>query len=288
MIDAVSFPPLLDFRPTDATNKRKTHFLATLPVYNEAKALPESVARLVRTLDQSGVEYDIAIAEDGSTDGTKAILPKLAESLPISFLQSAPQRMGRGWALKALWTRIDADYYGFSDTDFAANPDYLIQALRQAERGFDVVVGSRYVGGASVNRPPVRDTVSRLYNGLIRAAFNDEVLDHQCGLKVFSRKAIKQILSFTKEDSWFWDAEALVVAHRLKLTVREIPVRWVEKKSVRTPMMRLFSDVVIHGGGLLRLKARIGAVHPPTIAPTARADRYIEAGVETGQPDMRR
>ncbi|MFY9717299.1 MAG: glycosyltransferase [Thermoplasmata archaeon] len=227
--------------------------LVTLPVYNEAPRIRDSVERLLRVLEESGLRFRLSIAEDGSTDGSREIIRELVGLHPDILVQSDPERHGRGWALRQLWSRIDADFYSFSDTDFAADPRFLVEGIRIAQGGKPVVSGSRYVPGATVTRPPIRRTVSKWYNWLVRRIFREHIQDHQCGLKVFSREAVRTLLPRARENSWFWDTEMLVLATSMGLEVTEFPVDWVEHKLKRTSMLRLASDVYLHGTGMLRL-----------------------------------
>jgi hypothetical protein len=106
--------------------------------------------------------------------------------------------------------------------------------------------------------------VSKAYNWFLREAFSDGVQDHQCGLKMFSKRAIQQILPQSRENSWFWDTEVIVLAKKLGLKVVEVPVDWVEEKYTHTPFKRLLSDVWVHGTGIIRLKGNIGRIKPST------------------------
>jgi glycosyltransferase involved in cell wall biosynthesis len=239
-----------------SVSRSPTTVFVTLPVYNEVRVLRASVERILLVLNGAGINYTLSIAEDGSTDGSKELIQEVIAANPDIVLQSDADKRGRGWALRKLWAGQVADFYAFSDTDFAADPTFLIDAVRKAQGGYDVVIGSRYVPGADVVRPPARDIVSRCYNLLIRFVFADRVHDHQCGLKVFSRRALELLLPLTKEDSWFWDTEVLVLAHDLGFVPLEIPVKWVERKARRTHLFRLLSDFYLHGVGILRLSGR--------------------------------
>jgi glycosyltransferase involved in cell wall biosynthesis len=232
--------------------------LVTLPVRDEASRLEASLFELKEALDGAGFRYRLSVAEDGSTDGTKAVLGKLPELIPGILIQEHATPLGRGKALRLLWSQVDADVYCFSDTDLAAGPGALVAAIRRVLDGEDIVVGSRYAPGADVHRPPIRDLVSKAYNGLLRFAFDETIRDHQCGLKVFSASAIRQLLPKSREDSWFWDTEMLVLAVHAGIPVCEMPVRWVEKKDRRTRLGRLANDIYLHGSGLMRLRSRLG------------------------------
>jgi glycosyltransferase involved in cell wall biosynthesis len=234
--------------------------LVTLPVYNEALRLKIAVEKIENSLRESGISYRLAIAEDGSDDGTKEVLRFLQRSRPGLIVQSFDQKMGRGYALRRLWASTDADIYAFIDTDLSAEPRYLLDLVSEIRTGADVAIGSRYCDGALVKRPPVRRWVSQEYNWLLRKSFDENIQDHQCGLKVFNRRAVRQVLPLCFEDSWFWDTEALVYAVKLGLRVVEVPIQWEEKKSMRTPVTRLLSDVFLHGAGLIRLKGRVSGL----------------------------
>jgi glycosyltransferase involved in cell wall biosynthesis len=242
--------------------------LVTLPVHNEAPVLRDSVDLVIRVLESARIDFTLSIAEDGSTDGTQDCIREIQRRHPTILVQSNPQKRGRGWALRTLWSGVEADFYAFSDTDFSASPTFLVKAIQMAQHGSAVVTGSRYMPGAHVNRPPLRRLVSKSYNQLIRLMFQDRVQDHQCGLKVFSRAAIQALLPLAHEDSWFWDTEILILANDTGLAVSELPVDWVERKARRTRLLRLASDIYLHGTGLLRLKSRHLSGRPIIPAPT--------------------
>ena len=243
--------------------------LVTLPVHNEAGLLLRTVHELKRALDATEIRYRLAIAEDGSTDGTCAILARIRAELPDVIIQSQPARAGRGGALRELWAKEAADIYVFVDADLAAGPPAVIDVIRAAEAGADVVTGSRYCPGARVHRPFLRNAVSLAYNALIRGAFRETVRDHQCGLKAFSRRAIATLLPISHENSWAWDTEMMVLAGAAGYPVREIPVDWTEYRTQRTRFKRLASDLWLHGTALLRLKGdfeqRLARVAAPTV-----------------------
>ncbi len=231
--------------------------LVTVPAHNEEKWLYETVLSLKKVLENERGDFQLSIAEDGSTDSTKTVLERLKSEYPDIIIQSRPERLGRGNALRSLWLSVDADHYVFVDADLAGDASGLVEVVRTSKSGFDVVTGSRYVRGASVNRPPARWLVSKFYNQLVRFVFSESVQDHQCGLKALSRRARDELLPICREDSWAWDTEVLVIASHLGYEVIEVPVRWTERRTTKTPWMRLFSDLKLHGTALLRLRGTL-------------------------------
>lgn len=236
--------------------------LVTVPVFNEAPRIGKTLATLRKALRGAGLNYTLSVSEDGSTDGTKDMLALLQSEDSDLLVQTHPSKKGRGWALRTLWTGKSYDVFAFCDADLASGPEALVEAINLAISGQDIVVGSRHTTGSSVHRPPVRNIVSHAYNAALRAIFNTGILDHQCGLKVFNRTTIENILPLSLEDSWFWDTEILVIAKAVGIHVYEMPVDWVETKNGRTQLRRLLSDVYLHGTGILRLKSRSFSLPP--------------------------
>ena len=245
--------------PTDSPQPRVAgpKVILALPVYNEFRFIRKAAESLHLALSMAGVNYILGIAEDGSTDGTKEILSQLKGEIPTLEIRSDPSKLGRGKALRQFWAQFDADYYAFCDTDLATDPETIVNLIQRAMAGEDIVVGSRYAKGARVDRPPLRWMVSWVYNWIVRRAFRDGIMDHQCGLKIFSHKAADELVWDTREDSWFWDTEVLVLARERGLSVSEVPVPWVEKKARRTNIRRLLADLNLHGRGILRLKKNL-------------------------------
>ncbi len=242
--------------------------LLTVPAHNEEGMLYASVHRIVDRLSGSGLRFQLAIAEDGSTDGTGDEIARLQAEMPELIVQRIPHRVGRGLALRTLWSSVDADVYVFMDADLPTDPLGLVALLDAIHEGSDVVTGSRYCTGAVVNRPPIRSFVSLAYNHLIRFLFHEPIRDHQCGFKAFRREAIQALLPASKEDSWAWDTEMLVLAVSQGFRVVEVPVTWTETRYLRTPVMRLLSDVYLHGSSLMRLRSDLHRRFPPMTLST--------------------
>src|SRR5208282_2879055 len=195
--------------------------LVTLPVFNERDRIGLTLDKLDSALRTAGLEYTIAVAEDGSTDGTKSELDQLATQFPQLKVRSATLREGRGAALTTIWRETPADLYCYVDADLPAGVEGVITAIKTLVDGADVVLGSRYCPGARVVRPPVVKFASRFYNRIIRSTFDESTWDHQCGLKGFNRRALDMLLPRVHDRSWFWDTEMIVYAHRLGLRIKE-------------------------------------------------------------------
>lgn len=256
-----------------------TRVLVTVPVYNEERFIEPCVRGLRRALSTTDWDWRIAIAEDGSTDRTKEVLDALRKEFSDLIVTTNAAKLGRGLALRRLWRERSEDVFVFVDADMASGTDALLSVAAAAVDGSPVVTGSRYVRGATVHRPPVRSLVSLGYNWLSRRLFREPIRDHQCGLKAFRREALESLLPLTKEDSWFWDTEILVLAARSGFGVEELPISWTEPKTDRTKWGRLAEDVYLHGTRQLSLLGRVDS----TLREIERA-RSPEAGSVEAAP----
>ncbi len=227
-------------------------FSLVLPAYNEAAALPRAVEAAIKALD--GIPFEVIIAEDGSRDGTDKVAEGLAEKHPgiVRHLHSA-QKLGRGRALKQAFSIAKGKYVGYMDVDLATNPAHLKELVKALDEGFDVVTGSRYAEGNKSSRSAKRLFLSKGFNGVVRTILGSRVEDHQCGFKGFRREAALKLCALARENHWFWDTEVLVLAQRLGMKVKEIPVEWKEGKVTKVNIKR---DVLGMGAAAVKMRLR--------------------------------
>jgi len=135
----------------DATRPSPPTAFATLsvvvPVYNERATLEELVARVIAV--ETGLRREIILVDDGSTDGTREVYPKLVERWPGEDIkvQLQPQNRGKGAAVRAGFAVASGDVVLIQDADLEYDPRDYVRLLRPILEGkADVVYGSRFVG----------------------------------------------------------------------------------------------------------------------------------------------
>ena len=219
-----------------------------IPVHNQSDILIKNMDRL-----KAGIrlkDYEIIIAEDGSTDGFDKIVPKLKKQ-GIRVL-SYKEKLGRGKALENALRESKSDIIFYMDADLATDLSEIEKILEMIDKGYDIVTGSRLLKGSRVvGRSFLRTFFSRSYNLLLRFLFNSKIHDHQCGFKAFRKKTVLPLLDEVDDSHWFWDSELLVKAQKKGLRVAEVPVRWVEKGNSR---VRLSTDIIYMGLAAIRLR----------------------------------
>ena len=163
---------------------------------------------------------------------------------------------GRGRALRRAFLRSEASWLGYMDADLSTHLAALPEALGRLGQGADLVIGSRLLPGARTRRRLHRETLSRVYNALVRALFGSRLSDHQCGFKFLTREACQQLVPRTQDDRWFFDTELLVLAQRAGRRVDEIPVDWIEDLGSTVRIVRTIVDDL---RGMRRLRRRLAA-----------------------------
>jgi putative flippase GtrA len=224
-----------------------------VPVRNEECDLAPSVRRLVCYL-REGFPFTarVTIADNGSTDRTWVIACELARE----FTEVRAVRMaqpGRGRALRAVWSRSDADVLAYMDVDLSTDLNALLPLVAPLLSGHsDLAIGTRLARGSRVIRGPKRELISRCYNMLLHACMGARFSDAQCGFKAIRREQARALLPLTRDDGWFFDTELLVLAERAGLRIHEIPVDWVDDLDSRV-------DIVATALADLRGMVRLGS-----------------------------
>jgi glycosyltransferase involved in cell wall biosynthesis len=199
-----------------------------IPVYNEEKALPDSIARLRDFLSKNFKhQWHIVIADNASKDKTWEIAQSLAKQYPDVMPVHLDEK-GRGRALRKVWLESKADIVSYMDVDLSTGLDAFPKLVQAILDGADIAIGSRLMRGAKTTRGPKREFTSRCYNFIIKVMFFTKLSDAQCGFKALSRECAQKILPLTKNNEWFFDTELLLLAMKNGYKIAEIPVTWVD------------------------------------------------------------
>jgi len=210
-----------------------------VPVHNEQAALEASIHRLYEHLGaQLPFAWRIVIADNASTDGTPDVAAGLAAELPGVEVLELPEK-GRGRALRAAWSRSDADVLCYMDVDLSTDLNALLPLVAPLVSGHsDVAIGTRLARGAHVVRGPKRELISRSYNRLLHLTLGARFSDAQCGFKALRADAARRLLPAVADEAWFFDTELLVLAQREGLRIHEVPVDWIDDPDSRVDIVR--------------------------------------------------
>ncbi len=242
-----------------------------IPVYNEEKDLPHSIAILHQFLQQHrGYDWRIVIADNASQDKTPQVARELAAAYTNVQYMRLPHK-GRGRALRQAWLASNADIVSYMDVDLSTDLSGLppmIAALACGEA--EIAIGSRYQQGAQVQRGLKREIFSRGYMALIKLFFGCNFSDAQCGFKAATRRAVQALVPLIENQGWFFDAELLLLAEHYGFEIFEMPVRWTDDPDSRVKILQTVSE---HFIGLVRLRLAFstGFAVAPAAAPVTEA-----------------
>lgn len=227
----------------------------TLPAHNEQAILEKSVTALLGYLEaEFHHDYEVVIAENGSTDRTWEIADNLARRHErVQALRLSVK--GRGGALRAAWSRSKADVLSYMDCDLSSDLEAfpnLVDAV--IGEGFDLAIGSRLLRRSTTSRGLKREVISRCYNLLIKIFFASQFSDAQCGFKALTRGAADALLPMVEDDGWFFDTELLLLAEAKGFRIFDAPVRWVDDPDTRVRIVRTAWDDI---KGLMRLHRKL-------------------------------
>jgi len=221
-----------------------------IPIHNEAECLAAEVTALEVGLEGRGVDYELILAENGSSDDTAAIATILADGdariralrMPVPDYGAA-MKAGMLAARGDLVVNFDIDYH---DVDFMLKAGELIEGAA----GPGIVVGSKLVAGAEDRRSPIRHFISLGFTIILRALF-DRHMDDTHGMKVLTREVVGRFAPRTIMTTDLFDTELIIRARRAGVAVKALPVTVEEKRKARSSIVRRIPRTI---RGLLRLR----------------------------------
>jgi glycosyltransferase involved in cell wall biosynthesis len=225
-----------------------------VPAYNEAARLPATLDALEEHLLTRRIAAEIIVVDDGSTDGTSAVV----QERPITAVRTSrirlPRNRGKG---KAVVTGVEGSrgaVVAFIDADLPytlANLDYAVEAVA-ADRA-DVALGARDLPDSTYDPsyPMARQIAGRAYAVLVRAALGLPFGDTQCGLKSFRRDVALRLFSVLRIDGYGFDVELVYLACTRGYRILRFPVTLSHRHESR---VRLFRDSARMFGDLWRVR----------------------------------
>ena len=228
-----------------------------IPAYSEESRILPTLAKIVDFSHERGLQAEIIVADDGSTDRTAELVREFsAENRQVSLLVN-PHR-GKGYAVKTGMLAARGRYVIFTDADLATPIEESGKLLVALEAGNDLAIGNRIQPTGydmRVSQPLYRRLLGKSYHLLVEILAVRGIADTQCGFKGFSHAAAQRLFGLQKLSGIVFDSEILYLAQRDNLRIAQIPVSW---SSVGGSRMR---PTLGHGLGVLFDLLRIRLLH---------------------------
>ena len=232
-----------------------------IPTYNEK----ENIEKIIRAVFGLEKAFDILVIDDGSPDGTAAIVKRLmAEEFANRLhLVERSGKLGLGTAYIAgfRWA-LEREYeYVFEmDADFSHDPNDLPRLYAAChDEGGDVSIGSRYITGVNVvNWPMGRVLMSYFASKYVRFILGVDIHDTTAGFVCYRRKVLEAIkLDKIRFKGYAFQIEMKYTAFRKGFKIKEVPVIFVNRREGTSKMSGgIFSEALF---GVMRL--RLGKVY---------------------------
>lgn len=207
--------------------------LVLIPTYNEK----ENIENIIRAVFALEGEFHILVIDDGSPDGTAAIVKGLMTSFPERlFILERKGKLGLGtayiagfkWALERTY-----DYVFEMDADFSHNPEDLPRLYNACEEeGADVAIGSRYVSGVNVvNWPIGRVLMSYFASKYVRLITGLKIADTTAGFKCYRREVLDTIeLDKIRFKGYAFQIEMKFTAYKCGFILKEVPIIFINRR----------------------------------------------------------
>ena len=207
--------------------------LVIIPTYNEK----ENIENIIRAVFALPEEFHLLVIDDGSPDGTAAIVKKLQNEFPERlFIVERKGKLGLGTAYIAGFKWGLEHQYDFifeMDADFSHNPQDLPRLYNAcANEGADVAIGSRYVSGVNVvNWPIGRVLMSYFASKYVKFITGLKIYDTTAGFKCYRREVLETIeLDKIKFKGYAFQIEMKFTAFKCGFTLKEVPIIFINRQ----------------------------------------------------------
>ena len=194
-----------------------------VPAYNEEHTVGDIIKRIKATLLEARLSNEILVVDDWSRDRTVEISQN-----EKATVYSLKQHMGKGYALRAGFTKAKGEIIVTIDSDGSNRPEELPVLLNPILKDqADLVIGSRFSGKQTTAGKKFNLAGVRIFNLLIRILTGAEVSDSQSGYRAMKRRVLENLT--LKSGEYEIESEMLVkIAHR-GFRIQEVPVSFEQR-----------------------------------------------------------
>ena len=260
---------------TDSRPGTPPRLSVVVPVFDEEPNLAPLVREIGAAL--AGLDFELLVIDDGSRDGTRAALARLAAEEPRLRALRHDRNYGQSAALASGFAAARGELLVTLDGDLQNDPADVPRLLAELERGWDVVSGVRQRRQDSW----VRRASSRIANGVRRAVLHDGISDVGCSLKAYRSRFVKRLPPFHGMHRFLPALASMEGARVTELPVAHRPRRFGKSKyNISNRLWRGIADLL----GVWWLRHRWVAVAAIEEIPACTSTASGPSSASPGRP----
>jgi dolichyl-phosphate beta-glucosyltransferase len=240
--------------------KEAINLSLVIPCYNETGRIELLYNGLESFVKQWPAQFEIVIVNDGSKDDTWQKLQahpfykQHAGNIKLINQENA----GKGGALKHGVAQASGDFILTLDADMAAQPTEVVKWMNMLGWKPDertIYIGSReHKESTIINEAFKRKLAGNVFNLIVRSLTPLKVNDSQCGFKLYSNRAGKQLFSELETNGWAHDVELLYRGQMHGMAIKEMPLTW---EAIEGSKIRLLKDSIAMFNEILNISKKI-------------------------------
>jgi len=211
-----------------------------IPAYDEANRLPRYLREVVAYFDGRDEPYEVLVVDDGSRDDTAERVRELAAEHPAVALVSLPKNRGKGAAVRTGMLQARGALRLMADADGATSILEVKRLEAAVQGGADLAVASRALADPSVvvRARHHRRLSGRVFIAITRALGVRQVVDTQCGFKLFRGGAADALFGALRTDGFGFDVELILRAEHRGYRIAEVPVNWTDQPGSKVGVLK--------------------------------------------------
>lgn len=229
-----------------------------IPVFNGADFLSATMTAVAQWIELSARPIQLVMVDDGSSDQTKNMLMDFGGTHAYCTVISLPANRGKGYALRSGMERAEGKYVAFTDADLPyglAALERMIEVIHRNQAIY-LLYGSRAHGASAVIRGYglIRKAGRLFFSWATRFFLASDVLDTQCGIKLFRRELAQIAVQSAVVDRFAFDMELFALAKANVWQYQDFPVELTHRKE---SSVRIVSDTFAMLRDMIRIRRNL-------------------------------